>query len=230
MLLVGLRAAAGSLPCGPLAGLRLNAKLSVRMLRKYPTVTVVGGLAMTIGIGLGAAYLEVLNDLLHPTLPFPGGERIVGLSNWDVEENDPEPRAAYDFLTWREQLGSVEDLSASRTVERNVGAVEGPTDPATGAEISASAFRVTAVPAHLGRTLIEADERDSAPPVILLGYGLWQNRFSGDANVVGETVRVGDERHIVVGVMPEGFTFPFAHDFWTPLDVGALEQNKHVTK
>ena len=50
-----------------IGGLSLDLKLSVRTLARYPGVTIVGGLAMTIGVGLGAAYLEVVNDFLHPT-------------------------------------------------------------------------------------------------------------------------------------------------------------------
>jgi len=60
-------------------GWSLNVKLAARMSLRYPGVTVVGVLAMAIGIGLGAAYLEAVNDFLHPMLPFDEGDRIVGL-------------------------------------------------------------------------------------------------------------------------------------------------------
>jgi predicted permease len=65
--------------------------------------------------------------------------------------------------------------------------------------------------------LTEADAHRAAPPVVVIGYDTWQTRFSGDPNVVGRTVQLGAEFVTVVGVMPEGYQFPVAHDAWTPL-------------
>ena len=200
-----------------LGGFSLDARLGARMLVKHPAVTLVGGLAMTIGIGLGAGYFELITDITDPTLPFSEGERIVGIRNWDPLENDPAPRASYDFLIWREELESVRDLGAFQSLEQNLALADGPGEPARGARISASAFPITGVSPVVGRPLTEADEDPSAPPVILLGHEVWQRRFSADPAIVGRTVRVGSGPHTVVGVMPEGYAFPLNHHFWVPL-------------
>ena len=49
------------------------------------------------------------NVVVSPTLPLPGGERIVHLRNYDVQANDPEPRALHDFVVWRQAMRSVTD-------------------------------------------------------------------------------------------------------------------------
>ena len=95
-----------------LTGLSLDLKLGGRTLAKYPGVSIVGGLAMTIGVG--AAYFEVVGDLLRPRLPFAEGERIVGLRNGRLAENDPELRSLPDFAVWRAELRSVQDIGAFR--------------------------------------------------------------------------------------------------------------------
>ncbi|MBW3553890.1 MAG: ABC transporter permease [Gemmatimonadetes bacterium] len=200
----------------------LDLKLGARMLSRYPGVTIVGGLAMMIGVGLGAGYLEIVNDFLHPNLPLEDGDRIVGVQTWDAAENDPELRTLHDFLVWRDEVASIQDLSAYRSIERNLGPTGGDAEPARGAEITPSAFRVTRVRALLGRPLIDEDGREGAPPVVVLGHRLWRSRFGGDAGIVGERVRLGASTGVVVGVMPEGFAFPVSHDFWTPLQVDAL--------
>jgi putative ABC transport system permease protein len=205
-----------------LGGLSLDLKLSARTLARYPGVTIVGGLALAIGIGLGAAYLELVNDILHPSLPLDEGERIVGLQNWDVAENDPEPRSLHDFAVWREQLKTVQHVGAFRSIERNLGTVDRTAEPALGAETSPSAFLVARVPALLGRPLVDDDERDAAPPAVVLGYDLWRDRFAGDPGVVGRPVQIGRSTSTVVGVMPEGFAFPVNHQFWVPLRARAL--------
>lgn len=199
------------------AGFPIDVKLGARMLVTYPGVALVGGLAMTIGIGLGAAYLEVVNDVLHPTLPLEDGERLVGLRNWDTASNEPELRSSFDFVRWRSELEQVEGLGAYRSVDRNVGAGSGPGEPAVGAEITPSAFTMLRVPAMMGRTLLPSDEEEGAEPVIVLGFDLWRDRFFADPEVVGRTVRMGRLATTVVGVMPPGFAFPVSHEFWMPL-------------
>jgi putative ABC transport system permease protein len=205
-----------------ISGLSLDVKLGARMLARYPGVSMVGFLALTIGISLGAAYLEIANDFLHPRLPLAEGDRIVGVQNWDVQENDPEPRSLHDFVAWREQLRSVVQLSAFRSIERNLGEVNRPAEPAYGAEMSASAFPLARVAALQGRTLVPSDEDVGAPPVVVLGYDLWRTRFDGDPRIIGRTVQLGETPAIVVGVMPEGFAFPVRHEFWMPLRPNVL--------
>jgi len=85
------------------------------------------------------------------------------------------------------------------------------------AEITASGFRLARVPPLLGRWIAEADEHVTAAPVVVIGYDVWQSRFAADRAVVGQTVRLGETLHTVVGVMPEGFAFPVNHRYWIPL-------------
>ena len=93
----------------------------------------------------------------------------------------------------------------------------GTAEPVRIAEITASGFHIARVPALLGRTLVDGDERESAPPVVVIGYDVWRTRFSSDPAVVGRTIRLGNVVHTLVGVMPERFAFPVNHRFWVPL-------------
>src|SRR6185312_15046103 len=63
-----------------------------------------------------------------------------------------------------------------------------------------------------------------APPVVLLGYDVWRTRFSGDRNVIGRTVQIDETYTTVIGVMPEGFKFPVAHELWMPLRLSTFER------
>jgi putative ABC transport system permease protein len=195
----------------------LDFKLGVRLLVKYPGLTLVGGLAIAFAIAVGAATFEFVRQVVYPTLPLDDGHRIVGIRLWHTAARGVEEQALYDFVSWRGQIRSVEGLGAFRTVERNLitGGVSG--DPIMAAEISASAFAVARVPAVLGRVLVEADEQPGAPPVVVIGYDVWQTRFAGDPDVVSRIVNIGSSPSTVVGVMPEGFAFPLHHSLWVPL-------------
>jgi len=199
-----------------LGGLGLDFRLGGRMLVKYPGLTIVGGLAMAFAIWVGAIAFEMVKLSVAPSLPLPGGDRIVHLRNYDLQTNDPEPRALYDFGVWRDAMRTVTDFGAWQDVSRNLTGRDGETRPVDLAAITASGFRVAATPPLLGRALLPADEQPGAPPVVVLGHGLWQQRFEGDSAIVGQTVRLGDVYATVVGVMPDGFAFPVAHDAWTP--------------
>ncbi|MBL8984584.1 MAG: ABC transporter permease [Gemmatimonadetes bacterium] len=197
----------------------LDLKLGCRMLAKYPVLTLVGGFSMAFAIGMGAGTFEVIRQLVFPAIPLPDADRIVMLQNWDASANSPELRSTHDFLTWRGSLQSVQDLGAYRTATRNLTIVEGLAEPVSAAEASAAAFRVLRVPPVLGRTLVEADEQPDAPRVVVIGHGLWQDRFNGDSGVIGRTVRVTGAPSVIVGVMPAGFAFPRSQELWVPLRI-----------
>lgn len=206
------------------SGVSLDMKLGVRMLVKYPGLTVVGGIAMAFAIWIGTVVFELIGLFVFPSVPLPGADRLVHIQNWDVQESQSEARALHDYLIWRDQLKSVTDLGAYRDVQRNFGPAEADMREVFGAEISSSGFRVSSAKAHIGRVLSADDERPAAPPVAVIGYELWQTRFGGDSRVLGQTMRVGDGFATIVGVMPKGFEFPVAHELWMPLKVETLDR------
>jgi putative ABC transport system permease protein len=199
----------------------LDLKLGTRMLVKYPVLTIVGGFSMAFAILTGAGTFEAIRQIVFPQIPLPDANRIVMLQNWDASANTAEPRATHDFITWRSAMRSVEDLSAFRTVTRNLTITEGLAEPVYGAEISASGFRVLRVQPILGRTLTASDENASAPRVAVIGHHLWQDRFNGDSSVIGRSVKLNGIPATIVGVMPERFAFPATQELWVPLNLDA---------
>ena len=139
----------------------------------------------------------------------------------DALAGEEERRLLHDFVNWRREVRSVEDLGAYRTQQRNLSLGNARPEPVTVAETTASAFRVARVPPLVGRPLLDGDEQPGAPPVVVLGYTLWQRHFDGRDDVVGKTVRLGRVVTTVVGVMPEGFAFPVNHRLWVPLQLRA---------
>ncbi|HYW06800.1 MAG TPA: ABC transporter permease [Longimicrobium sp.] len=206
-----------------LVGMALDLKLGFRMLLRYPGLTIVAVLALSVAIGGGAAYLEFVNDLFRPKLPFQEGHRLVGIYTRNVATGGTDEHPLHDFLAWRGELRTVEGVGAFQPLERNLITADGRTEPVRGVEISASAFRLVQARPRLGRPLVDADEQPGAPPVVVLGHDLWQARFGGDRGVVGRTVRLGNTVHSVVGVMPDGFGFPVNHGLWVPLRVSASD-------
>lgn len=206
-------ATGGATPSG------LDLKLGARLLAKSPGLALVGGLGMAVAVALGAGAYAAVNSYFYPTLPLDEGDRVVAIGKFDLRQQYKDERLLHDFLVWRRELRAVVDVGAFRTVQRNLGTPNGPGEPITLAEMSASGFRVARVRPVRGRALVDDDERPGAPPVMVIGFDAWQSRFAGDPAIVGRELRVGRIVHTIVGVMPPGFAFPVNHQYWIPLRV-----------
>ena len=88
--------------------------LGFRMLLKYPGLTLAGGLALTIAIGVGAGLYQVWGNILSPTIPLPEGDRLVLVQTRNTLANQAESRVAHDFLEWQRELHTIEELGAYR--------------------------------------------------------------------------------------------------------------------
>jgi predicted permease len=207
----------------PARGVSVDVKLGLRMLAKSPGLTLVALFALTLAIGAGAGYLEFSRDMFHGRLPFPGGDRVVGIQNWDQQTGDPEGRVTLEFARWRESLTTIDDLGAYRPLNRNLITEDGRAEPVRGAAVTAAAFHIAAMPPLYGRPLQTSDEKPGAPPVVVIGHDVFTGRFGADPSVIGRTVRLGADAYTVVGVMPQGFAFPISHALWVPLPVNDVE-------
>jgi predicted permease len=193
----------------------LDVKLGIRMMVKYPGLTLVGGFGMAVAIAISGGSFDVFNDVVRT--PPPPLDDVVAMRNWNAVTGRPVTTSLRDFATWRDALESVEDVGASRWIERNFITDDGRAEPVLIADITPSAFRLMRVAPLLGRPLVEGDAHEEALPVVVIGYDVWRTRFASDPAVVGRNVRLGSTVHTVVGVMPDGFAFPLSHHFWTPL-------------
>lgn len=197
----------------------LDFKVGLRMLARYPGLTVVGTVAIAVAIALGSLYFEAVNKWQNPKLPIRDAERVISIRNWDASEVAPEGRSLHDFSVWRQQAKTIEHMGAAVSFVRNLQTEDQRVEPVQGAEITASAFALMGTPPVLGRTLIAQDEQPSEPPVVVISHALWNTRFSNDPNVVGRPVKLGTMTATIVGVMPEGFAFPVSQRIWAPLRV-----------
>ncbi len=209
------------------SGMSLDLKLGGRMLVKYPGLTLVGGLAMAFGIWFGAVMFQMYDIVTSTKLPLPDGNRIVKIQNWDAKIRQDEDRMLYDYQLWQ-SLRSITDLGAYRDASINLVGADGGAQPVMAAEITASAFRIAPERPLLGRVLVEDDERAGAAPVVVLGHRVWTDRMGADPQILGRNVQLGNSFATVVGVMPDEYAFPKAHELWVPLrtDVAGIEPRR----
>ncbi|MEX2284745.1 MAG: ABC transporter permease [Gemmatimonadota bacterium] len=201
----------------------LDVKLGVRMLVKYPGLSLVAVIGMAVAIAIGAGAFSLIESMMETTVPLPDGDRVVALRNAIITEPGQNRASLRDFTAWRDGLKSVEDVAAFTTTRRNLQV------PGEGVELvrvvrmTASGFSLARTAPVLGRPLLEEDERDDAR-VLVIGYEEWQQRFAADPAIVGRRVGLGTDQYTIVGVMPEGFRFPVNDGYWIPLVFGQAER------
>jgi len=202
----------------------LDLRLGGRMLVKHPALTVIATIAVAYAITVGTVGFEIARQALWPTIPLPDGNAIVALQNWNVSDNASVPASRRDYELWRTGLGTIADLSAIEVEERSIAVGAGLGQPETVANVTASTFALTRVPALMGRTLLDADERGDAPDVVVVGYDFWKNTLNGARDAVGRVIRISGAPVTIVGVMPRGYGFPQRNDVWRPLHLERIPE------
>lgn len=176
---------------------------------------------LTLGLGLGATLymFTFVKAYLLSSLPFPDAERIVHIEQVNPRRGDDGIAITQrDFVEFGRVQQSFVELAAFHIVNVSLADDDLPTRLA-GAYISPSAFDAIQSGARMGRVLSSADAQPGAPPVIVIGDDIWRNRYNGDPQVLGKTIRVNGVPTAIVGVMPAGFEFPFNQSIWMPLQI-----------
>lgn len=183
---------------------------------RHPGLTIVLVSTLAIGIGATTAVFGVVHAALLRALPFSDPDRLMVLDSW---RGANELGVSWlDYADWRVSAGSFSELACYLESEVHLTLADG-SDLKLGATTSTrNLFTALRIQPILGRGFLAKEAVKGAPPVVLLSYALWSQRFGADRGVVGRSVRIGGMPHIVVGVMPPGFRFPSKADLWLPLE------------
>jgi predicted permease len=192
-------------------------KHGLRMLVKHPGLAAISIVALALGIGLTTTMWSITYGGILRGLPFEEADRIVHLER-ARPSHDIESYAVpiSDFVIWREQQKSFEDLATFMEGTVNVSGPEGRPERFEGGFVTAATFKLLRVQPLVGRIFTEEENRPGAAPVAMIGWNLWQNRFGADPDIVGKTVRANGVTREIIGVMPRGFLFPTNAELWLP--------------
>jgi predicted permease len=202
-------------------------RFAVRLLLKNPGFTAIAVLALGLGIGLSTAIFNAYSAIvLRPIPHLVDEDRIAFVNPYNLKlANIDLGMSLPDFVDLREQSTKFEGW----TVVQNRTMVFGGEKPERllGAGISAAGFHMMGVVPLRGRLFRADEEKPGAAPVALLGYSIWQTRFGGRDNVIGQRVIINGAPTEIVGVMPEGFRFPELADMWMPfvIDLKGIPRN-----
>ena len=198
-----------------LQDLRIAGRQIVKQ-RAFAAIVVV---TLALAIGVNTLTFSFVNFFLFKPLPMKEVPRLVMIYGKHAEYGRDRAQVSYgDFLDWREQSTSFEDLAAARRRTYNL---TGAGDPlrVRGFAVTASLFTEWGLEAFAGRVMKPEDDRRGAGRVALLSHGFWSRQFGSDPSVVGRTLRLDGEPHLVIGVLAPAIEIGTLSeiDVWTPL-------------
>jgi putative ABC transport system permease protein len=209
-----------------------DARFALRGMLKRPGLSLLVVATLAVGLAANAAIFSSLDALVLRPLAFPELPRLVRL--WETSPSAP----AYDrsnvapgnFHDWRSQsAGLFSDLVALEWWDANLRGQE-VAERVQGYRVSPRFFETLGIVLPAGRGFLEEEDREGASPRVILGHDLWQRGFGGDAGILGRSVVVDGEPHVVVGIAPRGFRFPEGAELWSPLVLpppGAARRDQH---
>ncbi len=191
-------------------------RFALRLLVKDRWFTAVAVIALALGIGVNATVFTFVNAVLIRGLPINEPDRVMVIGTRDARGRD-RGMSYPDFEDYRAATRAFSGIAAYSGSTMNVSEEGRAPERFQGPYISGNAFRLIGQQPLLGRDFLPDDDKPGAAAVVILGNGIWKNRYGSDPSVIGRSIKVNDVPSIVIGIMPEGFKFPQNADLWVPL-------------
>jgi len=208
-----------------------DVRYGARGLLKSPGFTLVAALTLALGIGANTAVFSVVHAVLLRSLPYEHPDRLVAVWAHDLKANED-----HSYFS----IAAVNDLRAqNRSFESLTGfsprwsfnlRSEGEPERIYGFFVSANFLETLGATPVRGRSFTAEDDRVGAAPTAILSYGLWQRRFGGDPNLVGNPIELDNGPVTVIGILPADFQFldgtsrGEAVEIWLPLQLNPVVQ------
>jgi predicted permease len=183
-----------------------DTRFALRMLRKTPGFAAVALLTLALGSGVTTVMFTVVNGVLLKPLPYSDPSKLVTLQEKTETANQYGDIWAFAYPNFVDCEQQSRSLSmAAWTYNGGIVSASGKAEYVNGSEVSSGLFSVLGVTPFRGRAFLPEEDRLGAPPVMIIGYGLWQRRFAGDPTAIGTSLIFDGKPYTIVGIMPSGF-------------------------
>jgi putative ABC transport system permease protein len=204
-------------------------KHSIRMFGRSKAFTSTAVAALALGIGANTAIFSIVNTVLLKPVPFPDPDRLVMYMNTAPGGQGPAASPA-KFNHWKQQQ-TTQYASAFRIGVVNFTGGEIP-EQLRSAQVSADYFRLFGAPITRGRSFTPEEDLPNGPKVALISHSLWTRRFASDPDVIGKTISLSGDAHVVIGIIGPSFDtreFGPPPEVWTPfqIDPNSVDQGHY---
>lgn len=178
-------------------------RYGVRVLAKSPGFSLIAILTLALGIGANTAIFSVVNGVLLNPLPFHDPNQLVSM--FQEIPNFKNGSISYpNFTDWRRMNTTFAGMAAYRSTGFNLSG-NGEPERLHGEMISAGFFEILGVTPIMGRTFSADEDRLGANPTVMITEGLWQRKFGGRKDIIGQRMVLDDAGRTIIGVVPSSF-------------------------
>jgi len=208
-----------------------NLKSAFRFIRKSPSFSITVILTLALGIGANSAVFSAIDGILLRPLPFPNGDQLMELRQYNPKTRSPRTRLAPVRLEdWNRMNSTFQAITGYYTEDNSE--TSGPLpEKVTQAFVTPRFLQVWGISPALGRDFTREEEHFGGPNAILISDRFWRRRFGADPNALGKKLRVNGFSSSIVGVMPASFLFPDRDvDLWSAVPPDApIAQSREWT-
>ncbi|MGD0368882.1 MAG: ABC transporter permease, partial [Acidobacteriaceae bacterium] len=192
-------------------------RFSARTLRKSPGFAITAILTLALGIGAVTSIFSVVNSVLLKPFAFASPDRLVMLREYEPELlSSPLPDNPNHFLNWQSSTKTFSGVSLIQNHGYSLSAVTDHPEIVSGMDVEPNFFDVLGVHPFLGRAFLPSEATKGHDSEVILSWNAWQRYFHGDPAAIGKTLLDGGTPTTVVGVMPQGFSFPHVTEMYSP--------------
>jgi putative ABC transport system permease protein len=189
-------------------------RYGLRMLAKNPGFTAVAVLTLALGIGAVTSIFSVVYAVLLKPLPYPEPSRLMRV--WQVDsEGEQGNLSDPNFEDLRDANRSFDTLAEYSSWPVTLTRVAQPLR-VNSAAVSKQFFRAMGLEPAIGRSFSEQESQFGGAPAILVSYSFWKNSLGGDTDFSNRRLTLDGTVFSVIGVMPQGFSYPDQADVWVP--------------
>lgn len=197
---------------------RQDLRHASRTLRRSPGFAAAAVTVAALGIGATTAAFAIVDHVLIRPLAFPESDRLIKMRETDPKGLGMNETSPANYRDWKAMSRSFTSMGAYRILSVNLSGGPGDPERVDGASMTSEILPMLGVQPLIGRFFSDRDDRDGAPGTVVLSYGLWQDAFGGDPEIVGKNVKLDEEAYTITGVMPRSFYFPNRQArLWTPM-------------
>ena len=190
-----------------------NILYGFRMLRKSPGTTAAVIATLMLGIGATTAIYTVVYAVLLAPLPYPHPEQLMMV--WSKVNGGRNPISAGDFLDWKEQNKTFQQMCAFTGATFNL-ATQNQPEPIDGMRATPGWFSMQGIPFLMGRDLLPEEGVPGKDHEVVLTYRLWK-RLGANRGILDQPLRIDGEPYTVVGVLSPGVGDRFTFELSVPL-------------
>lgn len=191
-------------------------RYALRTMRQRPGFVAVAILTLALGSGATTVMFTVINGVLLKPLAYPGADRLVTLHGKTEKYGE---QWGFSYPEFHDYQSTSRTLASSAAWTYGGGTLTKPGEAEYlfGRQISSGLFSVLGVPLATGRAFLPEEDQRGAAPVAVISYILWQRRFGGSLQVIGQQLVLNGKSHTIVGIAPAGFRLDGEADIYTPL-------------